>query len=214
MFIETVIATALVTSLALTVYGIASFGEGMMFQVLLQVCNRLDSTVCDGDLATSTLTLSLSAIFTNPIQLWILRDFVDIELGKNLAFFQAIGVIIGVRLLFMNQSLLLPHLLGLLLFLIMLQKVAADVSVFAAGELISQVPIKKYKFLKYKNYLIVWCTGLISGLLSGIYLYTLCNISIFTALFRDVWHCRTTNDYIFLIRKFRKGYNKRNSFLL
>jgi uncharacterized membrane protein YfcA len=171
MFVYTILATTAVTCAALSVYGIASFGEGMMFQILLQVCNRLDSSTCDGDVATSTLTLSLSAIFTNPIQLWILRDFVDWDLGKNLAIFQAIGVTLGVRLLFLTQTLLLPHLLGIILFVAMLQKVMSDVCVAAldAGTVTENTPLKKYNFLSYYNYVTVWATGLTSGLLSGMY---------------------------------------------
>lgn len=168
MFLLTVLATSVVTAVSLTVYGIASFGEGMMFQILLQVCNRVNGNVCDGNVSTSTLTLSLSAIFSNPIQLWILRDLVDWELGKHLAIFQALGVVIGVKILFISQTLLLPHLLGVLLFVVMLQKVMTDVSAFASKSHSEHTPIKKYIFSSSWTYIAVWATGLASGLLSGV----------------------------------------------
>lgn len=169
MFVLSVLATAAVSAFALTVYGIASFGEGMMYQILLQVCSRIDSSVCDGDISTSTLTLSLSAMLTNPIQLWILREHVDWKLGRNLALFQGIGVVIGVRILFLTSSLILPHILGLIMFFVMSQKVTTDVCLVARGASLEQEVLKKYELVSTKNYATVWLVGLASGLLSGMY---------------------------------------------
>ena len=167
MLLSTIVVTAAVTVVAMTVYGIASFGDGLMFQILLQMCSRIDHSVCDGDISTSTLSLSLSALFTNPIQLWILKDHADWRLGRHLAFFQAIGVAVGVRVLFISKSLLLPHLLGLLLFLILCQKVMSDVCALSQDTPRQIIYGQVYAFESAKHYVVVWLTGLTSGLLSG-----------------------------------------------
>lgn len=167
MLYMTVFAISVVAAVALVVYGVASFGEGMMFQILLQLCSRIDGRVCDGNIATSTLSLSLAAVFTNPMQLWILREHVDWELGRNLAAAQAVGVVVGVRLLFVLHSPLISRFLGLLLFLILLQKISNDVIALASDSSTELVTMKKFQFLTFRSYLTVWFTGILSGILSG-----------------------------------------------
>jgi uncharacterized membrane protein YfcA len=167
MHLLSVVALSVVASFALCVYGIASFGDGMIFQVLLQMCNRVDSTICDGYVGTATLSLSISLFFTSPLQLFVMRKHVDWQLAIHLAIFQAIGAVVGVRILFIYYSLILPRILGAVLYSVLLQKILADVRSHVKDPSRTIRPLKKYLFTSWTSHFIVWITGFSSGLLSG-----------------------------------------------
>jgi uncharacterized membrane protein YfcA len=141
--------------------------SGMTFQVLLQACNRIDSDICDGNVATATLSLTIALIFTSPIQLYVLQQYVDWKLALNLSACQGIGVFLGVNLLMLNIGVTLPRFLGGLLYVVLLQKVLADVYAAVTDPFVSAVPMKNYVFASWLNYVTVWATGISSGLLSG-----------------------------------------------
>jgi uncharacterized membrane protein YfcA len=142
----------------------------MLMQVLLQACHRIDGNLCDGNISTATLSISIALFLACPAQLFFLKKHVDWKLAIQLSIFQAFGAVAGVRILFLFHSIVLPRILGAILFLVLLQKVCyTDMRSRASEDSLTIQPLRKYPFNSWTNYAVVWTTGLSSGLLSGMF---------------------------------------------
>ena len=167
MNIPVLVAVCALTALSFVVFGVASFGNGLFFQTSWQICHKFTPNLCDGDIGDATLYITLGTVITTPIQVWILRNFVDTKLALHLSLAQCVGVYIGMNILFGYDSPWLPRLLGASMYSVALHRLVS-IRLASDRELKSEILADQYDFLSCYNYFIVWITGISSGVLAGI----------------------------------------------
>lgn len=155
---------------AMSLFAISGFGNGLMYHFGWQICYRLDNMVCNGNVATAVIHVSYAAFFTFPFQVFYLWNCVDWKLGMYLSFFQQIGVIVGMYVIFNFTSTLFARLLGLIMLVGALQRLASEMK-SRQNKATPAVTIKFYPFDNLQDYLFVCYIGLTSGLLGGMYVH-------------------------------------------
>ena len=159
-----VAALVAVNLVAAYVYGIASFGNGLVFQVGWQLCSKISTDLCSGSTSTASFYVSVAILVTAPVQALLLRDKIDWKLGVNLSIPQIITAFIGV-LLSETSSPWFPRGLGAVMFSVAVIQLMLGVN--CKGTRSTSSPTNKFQFTSTNSYVLVWITGLLSGLFSG-----------------------------------------------
>jgi predicted secreted protein len=168
MNIPVLVTVCSLTSLSFVVFGIASFGNGLFFQTTWQICHKFAPTLCDGEIGDATMYVTLGTVITTPVQVWILRSFVDTKLALHLSLTQCVGVYFGMNILFGYNSPWLPRLLGASIYAVALHRLVS-IRTTSERDMKSEFLASQYDFCCWHNYIFVWITGLSSGVLAGMY---------------------------------------------
>lgn len=156
-----ILSLVLLNVLSSLIYGIASFGNGLVFHVGWQVCSRISIDLCSGSTTTASIIISFATMIVAPIQAIVMWKTVDWKLFANLSLPQLIATGCGISLTNMSSP-WFPRGLGLIMFFVASFRLLSGLK---TGP--SSLPCEKFEFNSPKSYLIVWFTALSSGLLSG-----------------------------------------------
>lgn len=152
---------------AVVLYAITSFGNGIVYNSGWQLCYRLDSSVCSGNLAEAVVHVSVATVLLVPMQAYILREHINWKLVAHLALTQQIGIYLGMRILFQFTSVWLQRSMGAVFLIVTLLKISAEVRPSTAP-LHDTLP-SKYTFQHPREYAIIWFTGFASGVFAGLF---------------------------------------------
>ena len=97
---------------AVVLYAITSFGNGIVYNSGWQLCYRLESSICSGNLAEAVVHVSVATVLLVPMQAYILRAHINWKLVGHLALTQQIGIYLGMRILFQFTSVWLQRSMG------------------------------------------------------------------------------------------------------
>jgi uncharacterized membrane protein YfcA len=156
------LSLVLLNALSSLVYGIASFGNGLVFHVGWQVCSRISLNLCSGDTTIASIIISYATMIVAPVQAIYMWKTVDWKLFINLSIPQLLGTTIGISLTSMSSP-WFPRGLGLIMFCVASFRLLSGIR---GSESVS-LPSDKFEFHSATSFLIVWGTALSSGLLSG-----------------------------------------------
>ena len=107
-------------------FAITSFGGDILFQLGISLCS-LSGTFCKGSLLTTLAMITLMAFIKLPIQLLLLRKYINIELSLRLGIPMCIGTILGLNVLTsISNDLLLKRLFGYIILVISLYHLVND----------------------------------------------------------------------------------------
>lgn len=190
--------------IAILVYSISSFGNGLIFHMGWQICSRLSGGhVCNGLISTTNILVTLAALLVLPLQLYILRAHVDWSLACHLSITQQIGVFIGMYVAFSIHSDWIARGLGVSMFLVAIQKMMSEIRLLKLNE--NEVATSRYQWKNSQNYALVWVVGLSSGLFGGLYaaggpplMYFVASINL------DKNVCRGTVAFLYLVENFAR----------
>ena len=128
----------------------------------------------DGEISSATLHITLTTIISYPLQFSLLYTHTDWKLGLNISLAQQVGNCVGIYLVTSYDSDWLPRALGLLMSVVVVQRAVIEAksnamfaNVTAAIE--SQHAITEYTFNSWESYMIVYATGLVSGVFGGMF---------------------------------------------
>lgn len=197
----------LINFFAITIYSISSFGNGLIYHMGWQVCERISTDdvaqYCTGEIATANIHITVAAFLLLPVQLWLLFDYVDWKLGIHLSMAQQLGVFCGMWLVFYIHSDWVARFLGLTMLSTAIQKGFAELKLSRRTTDIEEddAPVTTlYEFISWDSYVTVWCVGLTSGLFGGLYaaggpplMYFVTHINL------EKNACRATVAFLYLI---------------
>ena len=106
---------AIINCGAVTVYGVSGFGNGIIFHMGFQLCNRFLPAACDGSIATADTYIAVAGLVIFPLQVYILWKSIHWKLGIMLIIFQQAGLFAGTYIAYTTHSLWLPRVLGVLM---------------------------------------------------------------------------------------------------
>jgi uncharacterized membrane protein YfcA len=206
VFLLSVAVSCFITFIAVAIYVLSSFGNGMIFHMGWQVCARLSGgSVCNGEISTATIMITIAAFFLLPIQLYMLLDMVDWKLGINLSFTQQIGVFLGMYVSFTVHSDWLARGLGMSMMVVAVQKTFSEIKSAKAGE--AKAAIQRFEFSRGMDYLLVWIVGISSGFFGGLYAAGGPPLMWFVATTNlDKNVCRGTVAFLYLIENFGRMF--------
>jgi uncharacterized membrane protein YfcA len=167
-------AITVINLIAITIYSISSIGNGLLYHMGWQVCERASSgelaLLCNGDIATANIHITVAAFLLLPVQLWLLYSHVDWKLGVHLSVTQQLGVFSGMWLVFYIHSDWVARFLGFTMFATAVQKSFAELRLSRRSDSDEEAAaMTRYEFNTWNDYLIVWFVGLSSGLFGGLY---------------------------------------------
>lgn len=177
MALANVVYLAVITIInlfAITIYSISSFGNGLLYHMGWQVCERTSSEevaqLCTGDIATANIHITVAAFLLLPVQLWLLFDHVDWKLGIHLSITQQLGVFSGMWLVFYIHSDWVARFLGFTMLATAVQKGFVELKLARRPDSEDDAPVvTRYEFSSWNDYIAVWFIGLTSGLFGGLY---------------------------------------------
>jgi len=117
-------AVALINAVAVVLYALTSFGQAILFHIGWHMCGLASSgAVCDSeDLQIAVIYISFAGVVLFPAQLWNLRKHIDWPLAIHIAISQQFGLLLGEWILFTYRSVWMSRVLGLVFFVVALQK--------------------------------------------------------------------------------------------
>ena len=108
-------------------FAITSFGGDILFQLGISICS-LSGTFCKGSLLTTLAMITLMAFIKLPIQLLLLRKYINTGLALRLGIPMCVGTVIGLRLLtHLSNDLLLKRIFGYIILIISLYHLVNDI---------------------------------------------------------------------------------------
>jgi uncharacterized membrane protein YfcA len=165
MDIILIILISIINFVAVGIYAISSFGNGLLYHMGWQTCSRFYSS-CTGDVSIAVEHVSIAAFFIFPIQIYNFRKHIDWKLAFNIAATQQLGLFSGIYIVTEFHSSWIARCLGILMCIVALQKAVSE---FSSVKDENTPPLQKYIFSDWQSYVFVWVIGLSSGLFGGMY---------------------------------------------
>lgn len=107
-------------------FAITSFGGDILFQLGISVCS-LSRSFCQGSLLTTLAMITLMAFIKLPIQLCVLRQYINYDLAIRLSIPMCFGSALGLKILTISKNdLLLKRIFGYLITIISLYHLVND----------------------------------------------------------------------------------------
>ena len=107
-------------------FAVTSFGGDILFQLGISLCS-LSGTLCRGSLLTTLAMITLMAFIKLPIQLCLLRKYINYDLAIRLSIPMVIGSVLGLHILTVsNNDLLLKRIFGYIITIISLYHLVND----------------------------------------------------------------------------------------
>lgn len=157
----------LINFVAVVCYAISSFGNGILYVIGWQMCSRF-SSICSGLIPLAVIHISVACSLLLPAQAIILRKRINWKLAFHLFITQQIGLYFGIYALFSFTSVWLPRFLGLTFLCVAMHKLQQETKLVKEKTVI--VPCDHmYTFTSWREYGLVWITGLTSGVFGGMF---------------------------------------------
>lgn len=112
------------------IFSLSSFGQGIAFMIGWQVCYAFSPVACDGTIDVAVVVLTFAGVFMLPYQFYALWRHVNWPLAWVLTSTQLIGVIVGSLVLFTINSPWIARILGMLLFLVSIEKLIIEIDCY------------------------------------------------------------------------------------
>ena len=204
---HTYVVAAVIASLysvGVIVYALSSFGNAIFFHVLYHACSVASPDLCNGGLPLVVAYITFGSIVLFPMQIVILYKHINWKLAFYLTISQQLSQYIGMYLLLTFDSIWFQRILGYFFYIVAVEMLYSNVKkryITIEGAVSSDCITERYQIDSYKKMTLVFTTGFLSGLFSGLFATGGPPLIIFVAVSQlNSLECRATFAICFAIQ--------------
>ncbi len=191
-------------SVGVIVYALSSFGNAIFFHVLYHACSVASPNLCDGGLPLVVAYITFGSIILFPMQIVILYKHINWKLAFYLTISQQLSQYIGMYLLLTFDSIWIQRILGYFFYIVAVEMLYSNVKkryLTIEGAVSTDCITEKYQIDSFKKMILIFTTGFLSGLFSGLFATGGPPLIIFVAVSQlNSLECRATFAICFAIQ--------------